>query len=126
MSYSPEVLKCKMNFKNITDDEIRKYCIDDKEVEGVRKFYEKLDGIELYLSLWDYDNYENYHLSGWSNDVDKIVKEAFWIYEQEFGVYKNKNDFKSIWKAGEYDCGGSIIFNLNNAEVLEIISKEKK
>lgn len=126
MSYSPEVLKCKMNFKNITDDEIRKYCIDDKEVSGVRKFYEKLDGIELYLSLWDYDNHEDYHLSGWAEDVDEMVKEAFWIYEQEFGFCKNKSDFKSIWEAGEYDCGVSIIFNLNNAEVLEVISKEKK
>lgn len=124
MSYIPKTVRCKMNFKNITDEEIRKNCAYDNEVEGVRKFYEKLDGIEIYLSLWEYDNYESYHLSTWKDKVDNIMMEAFWIIEKEFGVYDNHEEFKKDWKDGEYDSGGSIVFPKSCVEELEVICEE--
>lgn len=126
MSYMPKTLKCKMNFKNITDAEIRKNCASDNEVEAVRKFYEKLDGSVLILSLWDYDNHESYHLSNWNNETDSLMMEAMFILEKEFGVYNDFEEFKEVWKAGEYDCGGSIVFPKNFVEVLEVICEESK
>lgn len=124
MSYIPKTIKCKMDFKNITDEEIRKNCAYDSEVEGVRKFYEKLEGIELYLSLWEYDNYECYHLSTWKNEVDNTMMEAFWIFEKEFGVYDDYEEFKKDWEEGEYDSGGSIVFPKSCVEELEVICEE--
>lgn len=124
MSYMPKVVRCKMNFKNITDEEIRQNCSNDKEVEGVRKFYEKLEGAELYLSLWDFDNYQSYHLRSWGKDSDDKVKAAFWEWEKAFGMYDNFNEFQDDWKEGEYDCGGSVIFPKKYAEVLEVVNEE--
>ncbi len=32
-----------------------------------------IDGLGLYFSLWDYDNYESYHLVGWNKEDDEAV-----------------------------------------------------
>lgn len=124
MSYMPKTVRCKLNFKNATDEDIRKTCSCASEVEGVRKFYEKVDGIELYLGLWSYDNYENYHLSSWADKVDKTMMDAFWIFEQAFGVYEDYEKFQRDWHDGEYDCGGSIVFDKKFVEELEVIHEE--
>lgn len=124
MSYIPKTIKCKMNFKNITDEEIMKQCAAKSESEGVRKFYEKIDGIELYLSLWAYDKYESYHLSNWKDEVDNVMMKAFWIFEKEFGVYDDYEAYKKDWKEGEYDSGGSIVFPKSCVEELEVICEE--
>lgn len=124
MSYIPKTVRCKMNFENITDEEIMKNCAYRNEVEGVRKFYEKLNGLEIYLSLWNYDNYECYHLSTWKDEVDNAMMEAFWIFEKEFGVYDDYEEFQKDWKEGEYDSGGSIVFPKSCVEELEVICEE--
>ncbi len=124
MSYIPKTVRCKMNFENITDEEIMKNCAYRNEIEGVRKFYKKLDGIEIYLSLWEYDNYECYHLSTWKNEADNTMMEAFWIFENEFGVYDDYEEFKKDWKEGEYDSGDSIVFPKSCVEELEVICEE--
>lgn len=124
MSYIPKTIRGKMNFKNITDEEIAKGCSSKSEVETVRKFYEKLDGVELCLSLWDYDKRSSYHLSGWSDEVDNLMMEAIFILEKEFGVYEDFEDFKEVWKAKEYDSGGTTVFPLNCVEVLEVLCEE--
>jgi hypothetical protein len=126
MSYIPRTVKCKINFKNITDEEIMKNCCRRSEVEGVRKFYEKLDGIVIYLSLWEYDKYESYHLSTWTDEADNTMMEAFWIFEKEFGAYDDFEEFKKDWKEGEYDSGGSIVFPKNCVEELEVVCEEQK
>lgn len=124
MSYIPKTVKCRMNFENVTDEEIIKNCAYDNEVDGVRKFYKKLNRIELYLSLWEYDNYKSYHLSTWKNEIDNIMMEAFWIFEKEFGIYDDYEEFKKDWKEGEYDSGGSIVFPKSCVEELEVICEE--
>lgn len=126
MSYIPRTVKCKMNFKNITDEEIMKNCCHRSEAEGVRKFYEKLDGIVIYLSLWEYDKYKKYHLTTWTDEVDNTMMEAFWIFEKEFGIYNDLEEFEKDWKEREYDCGGSIVFPKNCVEELEVICEEQK
>jgi hypothetical protein len=124
MGYIPKIIKGKMNFNNITTAEILKSCSCESEVAAVKKFYEKLDGTILHLSLWDYDNHDCYHLSSWDKEVDNIVMEAIFIIELEFGVYSDFEEFKNDWKNGEYDPGCSIIFPLSCAEELEIICEE--
>lgn len=126
MGYTPKIIKCKINIQNIRNEEIAKQCACDNEISCVKKFYEKLDGAVLYLSLWDYDNHECYHLTGWDKDFDKQVMEAMFILESEFGVYSNFEEYKKVWELGEYDPGCSIVFPKNIAEELEVICEEQK
>lgn len=124
MSYMPKTVKCKMNFKNITDEEIMKSCINKSEVAAIRKFYEKLDGVILILSLWDYDNKEDYHLSDWADDTDNLMMEAMFIMESNFGVYSDYEEFKKDWEAKKYDPGASIVFPKNCVVELQVICEE--
>lgn len=124
MNYIPKKIRCKLKFKDLTDEEIREHCFSSSEFGGIKKFYQKLDGMEVYLVLWKYDNYKYYHLSTWKNEVDKIMMEAFWIFEKELGAYSDYENFKNDWKNGEYDCGRSIVFPQKCAEELEVISEE--
>lgn len=124
MGYIPKTIKCKMNLKNISDAEIMKNCTSKNVMETIKKFYQKLDGIELYLSLWDYDNKEGYHLSSWNDEFDNTMMEAFFILENDFGVYHNFKEFKSIYLDGEYDSSGTIVFPKHCVEELEVICEE--
>lgn len=126
MSYRPKTIKCKINSKNITDEEITQHCFSENEKEAVREFYKKIDGAILYLSLWNYDNYESYHLSGWKDDMDNQVMEATFILEKNFGVYSNFEEFKKVWKEKEYDSGCVITFPKSVVEELEVMCEELK
>lgn len=126
MGYIPRIIKCKLSLKNATDDEIMKSGVRENEIETIKKIYKKLDGVTLYLSLWDYDNYESYHLTSWDNDVDDLVMEAIFILEKEFGVYDDFEEFKREWKNKEYDPCASIAFQKDFVEELEVIHEESK
>lgn len=124
MSYVPKTIKGKMNFKNITDEEIMKGCSSEGEIVAVRKFYEKLNGAELILSLWDYDKHESYHLTSWDDKTDSLMMEATFILETNFGAYSDYEEFKKDWEAKEYDPGASIIFPKNCVEELQVLCEE--
>lgn len=40
-----------------------------------------IDGHELMLSLWDYDNHESWHLDFWKDEGDQAVMETMFITE---------------------------------------------
>lgn len=124
MSYIPKTIKCKINSKNITDEEMTKHCFSESEKEAVREFYKKIDGAILILSLWRYDNYESYHVSGWEDSQDKQMMEAIFELEKEFGAYNDYEEFKKDWKAKEYDPGCAMTFPKCVIEELEIMCEE--
>lgn len=45
-----------------------------------------IDGHTLILSLWDYDNYEDWHLSDWPDEADQAVMETMFITEKAAGL----------------------------------------
>lgn len=87
-----------------------------------------IDGRVLLFSLWDYDNYENYHLSGWSEDNDEAVMQTIYRSEEEAGLclYDTLDEFTRAWKAGEYEPDGVFCLSPDNVEVLEVIQAEKR
>ena len=126
MSYMPKIIKCKLSLKGATDDEIMKSGVRENEIEMIKQIYRKLEGVTLYLSLWDYDDYESYHLTDWDDDVDDLVMEAIFIIEKEFGIYSNFEEFKRDWKNKEYEPCVSIVFPKDFVEELEVIHEELK
>lgn len=87
-----------------------------------------IDGRELLFSLWDYDNYESYHLSGWRDDDDEAVMLTIHQSEEEarICVYDTLEDFASAWEEGEYEAEGAFCLAPDNVDVLEIIQEEKQ
>lgn len=87
-----------------------------------------IDGLELVLSLWDYDNYENYHFGWWNKEDDEAVMMTMYQSENEAGicVYDTLEDFARAWKAGEYELDGVFCIAPDNVDVLEVIQEEKR
>lgn len=87
-----------------------------------------IDGRELLLSLWDYDNYESYHLGGWRDDDDEAVMLTIHKSEEEAGlcVYNTLEDFAEAWEAGEYEPEGTFCLAPDHVDVLEVIQEEKR
>lgn len=87
-----------------------------------------IDGRELLFSMWDYDNYESYHLSGWHEDDDEAVMRTIYQSENEAGlsVYDTLEDFARAWKVGEYEPEGTFCLAPDNVDVLEVIQEEKR
>lgn len=87
-----------------------------------------IDGRELIFSMWDYDNYEYYHLDGWREEDNEAVIKTLYQSENEAGicVYDSLEDFARALKAGEYEPDGVFCLDLDNVDVLEIIREESR
>ncbi len=87
-----------------------------------------IDGREFLFSLWDYDNYESYHLAGWNNEDDEAVMLTMHQSEEEAGLclYDSLEDFARAWKAGEYEPECTFCLASDKVEVLEVIQGEKR
>lgn len=87
-----------------------------------------IDGLELYFSLWDYDNYESYHLAGWNKEDDEAVMLTMHQSEEEAGLclYDSSESFAKAWKSGEYEPECTFCLAPDKVEVLEVIQGEKR
>lgn len=63
------------------------------------------DGLVLYLSKWNWDNHESWHLYSWDDKDDEKVM---------LGIYENE----------EYDPGMTFTFKDSEVEVLEVLQEE--
>jgi len=124
--YRPKVVKGNLKSDVLTDERLKKMITseDDNELEALRQFYKYLEGIEFYLSLWDYDKHESYHMHTWDMKDDEKFMNAIFHMEKFMGGYSDFEEFKEIWKLGEYEPDGVLCFDLDIIEVLEVICEE--
>ena len=86
-----------------------------------------IDGRELIFSLWDYDNYESFHLDSWDNDDDEAVMQTLYWSENEelrFCLYDTLEDFVKAWKTCDYEPECTFCLVTDKIDVLEIIREE--
>jgi hypothetical protein len=113
-----------------TIDEIRNQR-DNKnlkveELENIKKAYEEINGVELYLSLWDYDEQKMFHISGWEDKADeKIMNGTYYLEQVGFSTQylNNREKFIKDWRNNKYEPIGSLCFEKEDVEVLETISE---
>lgn len=86
------------------------------------------DGLELWVSMWNYDDHESWHLWNWKKEDDDRVMMAMYEAEQ-FNPYRQyRNDFegfKTDWETGKYDPGCTYTFPPETVEVIEVVQEEE-
>ena len=133
MSYGPKIIKGRLKTGGKTIAEIREQNkgqgLTYRDFENMQKAYEQFDGLVIYLSLWEYDNYGSYHLYGWDDEAEERMMMGMYYAEQTnpFPQYIGKfEEFVADWKAKEYDPGCVFCFELSDVEELEVVKEEVK
>lgn len=99
-----------------------------KQFEHMKKADEYWDGLELWVSMWNYDNHASWHLWNWKKSDDERVMLAMYEAEQFHPFERYVNDFEGFkrdWEAEEYDPGCTYTFPLDVVEVLEVVQEEE-
>lgn len=99
-----------------------------RQFEHMKRSDEYWDGLELWVSMWNYDNHESWHLWNWKKEDDERVMLAMYEAEQfhPFARYtKDFERFKADWEAETYDPGCTYTFPLGAVEVLEVVQEEE-
>lgn len=133
--YRPKIVFCRLHTGGKTLEELREELKGQgftyRELQNVVKANNYLDGLELWVSMWNWDNHEKWHLWNWPEEVDEKVMFAMYHAEQ-FHPFKNarpyKDDierFKADWKSGEYDPGATYSFSVEEVEVLRVEQEEE-
>lgn len=98
------------------------------QFKHMAKSDEYFDGLELWASMWNYDNHESWHLWNWKKEDDNRVMLAMYEAEQ-FNPYAQYIDdfegFKADWEAGTYDPGCTYTFPSEAVEIIEVVQEEK-
>lgn len=90
-----------------------------------------IDGHTLIFSLWDYDNYEWWHLYGWEDPHDEAVMLTMYEIEKE-NAERNEEEappqrlFRKQWKRQEWQPDAPFVLPLDVVEVVEVIQEEEK
>lgn len=131
MTYQPKVIKCRLKTGGKSIEEIRERYKGQnlvyRDFENIQRANEQFDGLNLLLSLWQYDKYESYHLESWYPEDEERMMMAVYYAEQThpFPQYKNMlEEFKVAWKEGTYDPGCALCFDPADVEEIEVISEE--
>ena len=96
-----------------------------KIIEGkARETGWPIDGHTLFLSLWDYDNHESWHLYDWPEESERAVMETMYITETEAGMCLSDSleEFEENWQ--EWEPQGSFCIPLSNVEEIKVIREE--
>ncbi|RKI94310.1 hypothetical protein D7V94_01845 [Parablautia intestinalis] len=85
-----------------------------------------IDGHNLMLSLWDYDNYESWHLNYWKKEDDPAVMETMFITETKAGLclYDTLTEFAEHWE--EWEPEGIFCIPLDKVEIVKVLQEEVK
>lgn len=99
------------------------------EMKAMVRCNEFLDGLEVYVSKWNWDNHESWHLYNWKQQDDETMKKALYEAEQyhPFADVRYKNNFEQFekdWEAGTYDPGMTYSFSDKECEILEVVQEE--
>ena len=131
--YLPLIVKAKLHtggrdYEKIKE-ELKGQGFTCKQMKGMVREGNYFDGIALYLSKWNWDNHESWHLYNWDDKDDKEV--MLGIYEAEqyhpqapYRYRDNFEKFQKDWASGEYDPGMTFTFKDSEVEVLEVLQEE--
>ena len=133
--YKPKIVFCRLHTGGKTLEELREELKGQgytyRELQNVVKMNNYFDGLELWVSLWNWDNHEKWHLWNWTADIEEKGMLAIYHAEQ-FHPFKDarpyKDDFarfKADWESGEYDPGATITFDLGQVEILRVEQEEE-
>lgn len=132
--YIPKVVRAKLKTGGKTVQSVREKLtglgFTVRDFQSIIKAGNYFDGLEVQVSLWNWDNYEKWHLWNWKTEDDEKVMLAMYQAEQfhPFAAARNyKNNFeqfKADWKNGEYDPGATYTFDFDEVEVLEVLQEE--
>ena len=133
-NYKPKIVKARLKTGGKTVQSVREKLTGRgftvRDFQHIIKAGEYFDGLEVSLSLWNWDNHTKWHLWNWQQKDDERVMLAMYQAEQfhPFAAVRNyKNNFeqfKEDWKNEEYDPGATYTFDFDEVEVLEIIQEE--
>lgn len=130
--YLPKVALVRLHTAGKTVDEYRKELTGQgftyRQFEHMKRMDEYWDGLELWVSMWNYDNHESWHLWNWKKEDDNRVMLAMYEAEQFHPYERYKNDFekfKADWEAEKYDPGMTYTFPPDMVEVLEVVQEER-
>lgn len=121
-SYKPKVVKARLHTKR------KKPKGNAPEAEHIKRANEYFDGLEVLLTLWEYDKHSAWHLWSWKKEDDETVMMAIYEAEQAHPAPRYKGNFerfKEDWKNGEYDPACAYTFPLDAVEVLQVIQEEE-
>ena len=132
MFYRPKLVRCRLKTGGKSIEQIKELHKGQglvyRDFESLQQMYDAFSGLIVELSLWEYDNHENYHLESWKPEDDKKVMMGVYCAEQTHPFPRYKNDFekfKADWEAKEYECeGASLVFAPEDVEELETICEE--
>jgi hypothetical protein len=85
------------------------------------------NGLEVYISKWNYDNHEKWHLYSWKDEDEERVMLGIYEAEQYHPDKKYRKDFEQFvkdWKSDIYDPGMTFTFKESEVEVLEVMQEE--
>lgn len=129
--YQPKIAKARLHTVGKTYEDIKKELKGQgftcNQMKAMVRSNNYFDGLIIYVSMWNWDNHENWHLHNWEDKDDKKIMLALYEAEQFHPQPKYKNDFeqfKKDWEAGEYEPGCTYTFPLEAVEVLEVIQEE--
>lgn len=131
--YLPLIVKAKLHtggrdYEKIKE-ELKGQGFTCKQMKAMVREGNYFDGLVLYLSKWNWDNHESWHLYNWDAKDDEKVMLALYEAEQYHPYAENryKGDFEKFqndWKNEEYDPGMTFTFKDSEVEVLEVLQEE--
>ena len=85
-----------------------------------------LDGLCLLYSLWNWDGYEAFHLSGAADDDEAGGAAIMKTMHDADDAYSDMplEEFKKIWDAGDYDAPGAYTVEINHVRIIEVVCME--
>lgn len=130
--YLPKVARAKLHTaRNLEEvrERVKGQGFTRNEMKAMVRCLQYFDGLEIYVSKWNWDNYKGWHLHNWNPQDDETVKKALYEAEQfhPYAINRYKNNFEQFckdWDAEAYDPGMTFTFADEEVEVLEIVQEE--
>lgn len=130
--YTPKVIrgKIKIPYRDWKEyrEELKGQGLTVKDFKNMQKADQYFNGLELFLSSWEYDHHSCWHIWNWDKSIDERVKLALYHAEQFSPFPAYIDDFERFckdWEAGEYSPSASYTFQHDQVEVLEVLQEEK-
>lgn len=134
-AYKPKIVFCRLHMPQDTADQLREKLKGQgftyREFQNMARSNYYFDNLELWVSLWNWDNHENWHLWNWQDkDNEKVMlamyhAEQFHPYKNARGYKDNFEKFKADWESDQYDPGATFTFTMEQVEVLRVEQEEE-